>query len=521
MKLLDCQVFLNYLEDKATGRLFLNSSGGIPKKISNKVLYLDFETTICGNVARDRTERIFEDVQGRADPFTEPIRAYGIKVYCCQPLIVKDRVIGTLSFGSRTISRFSEEQVEVMREVSNLVAIALNRIATEAELKELNEGLERRVAERTETIQQQADQLRALASELSRVEQRERKRLASILHDHIQQLIVAARMQVEWLKRDNRPQRVLATAQGIDGILHEALQASRSLTVELSPPVLREAGLIGGLNWLASHMLEKNQFTVRLRASNQAEPPTEEMRFLLFECVRELLLNVVKHSEVREADVTLLRAGKEWIKLVVSDRGRGFDPDVVKKRQKNEVSFGLFSIQERLAHLGGKMDIQSAPGEGTAVTLSIPVAEMTPVAKAEKIKAGKASMIRIRNKHEMCHLLIVDDHKILRDGLTGLFQFEPDIMVVGEAADGPSAIELVKDLQPDVVVMDVNLGDMDGVEATRRILAIDPDIKVIGLSMHTDQNVASSMRDAGATAYMNKGGPTEDLIAAIRACCKK
>jgi len=123
----------------------------------------------------------------------------------------------------------------------------------------------------------------------------------------------------------------------------------------------------------------------------------------------------------------------------------------------------------------------------------------------------------VRERKIVSRVLVVDDHKIVREGLVGLMQFEPDIEIVGQASDGPQAIELAELLQPDVIVMDVNLGDMSGVEATKRILAKHPNVKVIGLSMHVDKDLAKAMRDAGAAAYLTKGGPSEDLLAAIRA----
>jgi PAS domain S-box-containing protein len=376
------------------------------------------------------------------------------------------------------------------------------------------------LTERTAEVERQACQLRALASQLSQAEQRERKRLAKILHDHIQQLIVAAHMQVEWLKHDTNPERLMATAQGVESILQEALDASRSLTVELSPPVLHETGLIGGLNWLVSRMLEQHHFAVRLRADSKAEPLAEEMRLLLFECVRELLLNAVKHAGVREADVVLMRPGDGEIKVIVRDQGKGFNLDVVVKRRPEQISFGLFSIQERLAHLGGRMDIETAPGRGTQVTVVAPVAEEErPAATSgEAAGVGPETTVRVQRRPEACRVVIVDDHQIVREGLARLFEFESDIEVVGQAADGPEAIALAEKLEPDVVLMDVNLGEMDGVAATRRILARDPDIKVIGLSMHIDKSVANAMRDAGAVAYVTKGGPSQNLIEAIRTC---
>lgn len=426
---------------------------------------------------------------------------------------------GSLCYG--LVSKFPFYDALGRRYVGGIALDITDRKRAEDALIELNETLELRVQERTREVEQQALQLRALAGQLSSTEQRERKRLARILHDHIQQLIVAAQMQVDWMTRDQNFTRVRTTARGVHGMLQEALQASRSLTVELSPPVLQETGLIGGLNWLASRMQETHQFSVNLRASNRAEPPTEDVRFLLFECVRELLLNAVKHSGVRKADVTLARKNKNSIWLSVRDKGAGFNPDVVRKRRPEESSFGLFSIQERVAQLGGRMELDSAPGRGTEVTLIVPVAEERPPAEESPPSmppSREQHAVQMRRSQDVCNILIVDDHQIMRQGLSRLFEFESDIEVMGEAADGPQAVELASRLKPDVVVMDVNLGEMDGVETTRRILAEDPEIKVIGLSMHIDQAVANAMLDAGATAYLTKGGPSEDLIEAIRAC---
>jgi two-component system CheB/CheR fusion protein len=438
------------------------------------------------------------------------------------PILRGGRIVAIIGVGNKPTD-YSATDADTVSQLGDFSWEIVERKRAEKALRELNETLEERVAERTAEVRQQADQLRALASELSQTEQLERKRLATILHDHIQQLLVAARMQMEWLKRDSNPQRHQATAQSVDSILKEALEASRSLTVELSPPALHTGGLIGGLNWLAARMLEKQQFTVRLRSDNNAEPATEQTRFLLFDCARELLFNAVKHSGVSEAQVTLLRTRDGQIKMIINDEGKGFDFDVVKKRRLSEATFGLFSIQQRLAQIGGEMEIATAPDKGTRITLTIAAGSAQPDLKETDEAAPKeaeASKVIVRDKTATHCVLIVDDHKIMREGLAGLLQFEQDIEVVGQAADGLAAIELAGKLQPDIIIMDINLGDgMNGVEATKRILAENPNIKVIGLSMHTDTDMATALRDAGAVAYLTKGGPSEDLIAAIRAAC--
>ena len=114
-------------------------------------------------------------------------------------------------------------------------------------------------------------------------------------------------------------------------------------------------------------------------------------------------------------------------------------------------------------------------------------------------------------------VLIADDHPVLRHGLSKLLEEQPDIQVVGEAGDGQTVIELARKLKPDVVLMDVSLPVVNGCEATRQILFEFPNIRVIGLSMHEEAEMAASMCSAGAVAYLTKGGPIEPLIAAIRA----
>ncbi len=391
----------------------------------------------------------------------------------------------------------------------------------EEHLEDLNLELERRVTERTAQVQKQAEQLRALASKLNRAEQRERKRLAQILHDHIQQLLAAARMQVGWIKGYDDQQRMRTTAEEVYAILREAIDACRSLVTDLSPPVLHEVGLGAALDWLAARMLEKHHLEVQVRSDTVAEPASEEVRVLLFECVRELLFNVVKHAGVADAQVALLRARDHQIRIVVRDEGAGFDPDMLTERRSDAASFGLYSIQERLAHLGGRMTVASAPGEGSRVTLTAPLGEQGQPG-AENARAtpptSRAPTVTLRRKTKLCRVLIVDDHKIMREGLVGLFELESDIEVVGQAADGPEAVKLVGQLEPDVVIMDVNLGATSGVDATREILSGGSRAKIIGLSMHADGGVARAMREAGATAYLTKDGPSEDLIAAVRAC---
>ncbi len=118
-------------------------------------------------------------------------------------------------------------------------------------------------------------------------------------------------------------------------------------------------------------------------------------------------------------------------------------------------------------------------------------------------------------------ILLVDDHTIVRQSLARLLGWEADIEIVGEAGDGRLAVELARDLRPDIVLMDINMPGMNGIEATRRIHAEQPQVLVIGLSMFEEDERAQPMLEAGAVGYVSKTESTEDLLATIRSCHRR
>ncbi len=238
----------------------------------------------------------------------------------------------------------------------------------EAALRDLNRSLEARVAERTAQLEEQAARLRLLAAELTDSELRARRRLAEVVHDHLQQLLVAARMRLAAAARlagDEAARRMLDdTGQ----ILGDAIDVSRSLAVELQPPVLFERGLAAALRWLAGWVREQHGLELALSIHEGVEPADEGTRALLFTAVRELLFNVVKHAGVQRARVVMRSARGGCVRVAVIDAGRGFAVDDGMSRG----GFGLFSIGERLRALGGDVTVRSRPGAGTRVDLLLP-----------------------------------------------------------------------------------------------------------------------------------------------------
>ncbi|MCE5231143.1 PAS domain S-box protein [bacterium] len=383
-------------------------------------------------------------------------------------------------------------------------------------MRELNETLEQRVLERTAVAEQRATQLRALAFELTRAEQRERRRIAQMLHDHHQQLLVAAKLSLSMLHRRVQKPELRPIFQRIVELLDQSIDGLRSLTVELSPTILHDAGLAAALEWLARHKKTKYNLDVEVELDHDAEPPSEEIGIFVFQAVRELLFNIVKHAQVSEAKITLEPENDDFIRITVSDKGVGFDPKKVSARGGNE-GFGLFSLRERVEMIGGHVVIDSTPGEGTRVAMIVPRTSSHDQAPCV-VPGLEATIQNLSEGKGRTRVLLVDDHEILREGMVALLHEYPDMEVIGEASDGILAIEMARHTQPDVVIMDVAMPRLDGIEATRRIKAMDPSVQIIGLSMYGEENMADTMRSAGASAYLPKGCPADLLIATIRRC---
>ena len=258
---------------------------------------------------------------------------------------------------------------------------------------------------------------------------------------------------------------------------------------------------------------------MNLTADPGANPATSDVRILLFESVRELLFNTVKHAHVARVDINLEVGPGETIHIHVSDEGVGFDPAVTLSQNQQQPGLGLFSIQERLAFFGGHLDIQSAPGKGAQFSLIMPRGDpprpATGGAKASRHDAVWQERLMYDSSDRTSkplRILIADDHAVARAGIRGLFSKSPLLQVVGEAANGVEAISQAMALQPDVIVMDVSMPQMNGIEATREIHGALPHIQIVGLSTYSDEDTERSMREAGAEAYFTKNDVSDRLV---------
>ncbi len=203
---------------------------------------------------------------------------------------------------------------------------------------------------------------------------------------------------------------------------------------------------------------------------------------------------------------------------MVSDQGVGFNPEAQSKKADSDHHFGLLSIRQRLMYLGGRLEINSEPKAGSTISMIVTVNKETSNGKKGEALTG-TSHVRpspgLPNAGKI-RVMMVDDHAIVREGLSEMLNLYADIEIVGEASDGQEAARLARDIMPDVILMDINMPNINGIEATRIIHSEFPHIRIIGLSMHEEDEQVAEMINAGASAYRSKNEDINLLLAAIR-----
>jgi len=378
---LGCEIFLSYL---ANHRLHLHSYLGISEQRAQAIEYLDYGQGIGGTVAETGQQLVVERVQESCDPKAEIVKQWGVRAFACYPLAYRDKIIGTLAFGTTSRDTFNRDDLALMESFSGQVAIAMGRRLVEEELRQIHAKEREYSVELENLVQQRTDQLtranaeirkrttalESLTRQLTDTEHRERRRMAELLHDGLQQLLVGAQLSARILRtnadEDQRPE-----IDRLSRMLTEAIQASRTLTYDLCPPVLLHPGLASAFVWLAGQMKEQQGLKVELEIREDVEPSDESAKVFLFNAVRELLFNVVKHSGTGDARLEL-GVSRGRVKIRVADAGVGLDPSRIDSEPTN-AGFGLFSIRERIALFDGTMEIRSSPGRGCSVTLTAPL----------------------------------------------------------------------------------------------------------------------------------------------------
>ena len=396
MEFLDCQVFFNFLVDEQTGELHLNACAGIPEGEVRKIESLDYGVTVCGCVARDGVGIVAENIGGTLDPRTDLVKSYGVQAYACHPLTVQGRLIGTLSFGTKTRTDFSLEDLALIKTVTDQVATSLERIRLIRELLRSRDDLEMRVQERTAQLEflnqalkveneerlkveielrESETRLRQLSAELLLTQEKERRLFAQDLHDSIGSSLAAIKFKVEAAlsQTGDHGLQPEAALKSVIPAIQTAIDETRRIQKALRPPVLDDLGILATIRWFCREY-ESTYSAIRIKQEIdiEEEEVADSLKITIFRVLQEALNNIAKHSGAELARLSL-RKVQGRIELVLEDDGQGFDLKKVLGSESTRRGFGLTSMSERTELSGGSFFIDSVMGKGTVIRAVWPV----------------------------------------------------------------------------------------------------------------------------------------------------
>jgi len=249
-----------------------------------------------------------------------------------------------------------------------------------SDLERVNQTLRDEIAERLKAekaIRRSQVQLRRLATELTLAEERERRTIAGDLHDHIGQALAVIRTRLRQMQSNAVFSGMEREIEETLALLDQTIQSTRTLTFEISPPVLYDLGLEPALQWLCRHFQKKHGLQAEMTSEGVGPAVPDGLQITVFRSVQEFLLNAVKHAQASSVRVHLVRKAA-LLRIEVRDDGVGFDASPEGAFLADHEGFGLFSIRERLEVLGGALEISSLPGQGASFILSVPIAGSDP-----------------------------------------------------------------------------------------------------------------------------------------------
>lgn len=307
---------------------------------------------------------IIEDVQGNSDYRSDPYAIqYKPKSIVCLPVLRQSDLVAVLYLENNIVAgAFTPDRIEILQLIASQAAISIE-----------NARLYENVMQKERDLLELSGKLRSLSSELLLTEERERRRIAVDLHDRIGHALANVKMQLGVLKQTIDNPESLEPIERISQLTDQSIQDTQSLTFDLSPPVLYDLGLEAAIEWLVDQTQEQHRLSVAFEDDQAPKPLDESIRVLAFQAARELLFNIVKHAQAHHVWVAMNQVDGK-VQISIEDDGIGLQASMQgRKTTKKGGGFGLFSIQERLKHVGGSLEISSDPSQGTRMVLSVPM----------------------------------------------------------------------------------------------------------------------------------------------------
>jgi signal transduction histidine kinase/CheY-like chemotaxis protein len=521
MEVLDCQAFFNFLVDEKADRLRLNACAGIPEEEVKKLEWLDYGVAVCGCAARDACRIVAEDIPNKPDPRTELVKSFGIRAYACHPLMARGRVMGTLSFGTRTRPVFTADELSLMKTVADHVAIAMERKQAEEELKLAREAAEAASRAKSQFLANMSHELRTpMTGVLGMLE----FTLSTPLEAQQRDCIETADKSARKLLR----------------ILNDILDLSKieagKLLIEARPFLLRNC-VVGAVDILLPEARRKGLELSCAMADDLPEIVVGDQVRLL-QILTNLCGNAFKFTEKGKVEVKVTTGGetpdgKREFTFTVADTGIGipddkkelifgsFDQaDISHTRRFGGTGLGLAISRELVERMGGTITCISEEGKGSTFSFTIPLEEALtesetvskPVAPppAECAPVSSSEMIKAR-------LLLAEDDPISRQVVGMMLKYANFDHEIAE--NGMRAVEMWEKGNYDLILMDVQMPVLDGFAATGAIRERERErgghTLIVAMTAHAFPEDEKRCLVAGMDAYIPKPIELQKCIAVI------
>lgn len=339
----------------------------------------------------------------------------------------------------------------------------------------------------SETIRNQKHVLEQYVSQVERITLlEERDRLSKDLHDTMGHSYTSIIMGMETLRMELKSKE---GEQQLDSLLQLARNSMEEVRLYLHQLDLSQESLplAVTLQQLTDEFKKHVKVNVRTQIIGEEYMVSKQSKMTLYRSLQESLTNAVRHGHSTEIIVSL-HFEPQQIRLDVQDNGCG--------AEEWKDGFGLTAMKERVSQLQGRVIVYSKKGEGTLISCVLPK--------------------QVQLSNEQIRLCIVDDHSFIRESLHTILDGQEDLQVVGMAEDGERALELCERLKPDVVLMDLEMPNLDGIHATKVIKEKWPDIRVLILSTFQNTERAKEIIRNGADGYLLKSIDSRELAESIR-----
>jgi two-component system NarL family sensor kinase len=388
-------------------------------------------------------------------------------------------------------------------------------VATElTELVETNEAL--RVTESS---------LRQLSGRLLQLQDEERRRIARDLHDTTGQKIAALSMSLDRVARlldTRKPERQEALNEGRD-IVRMIGEEIRTLSYLLHPPLLDEAGLGSAIRWYAEGFQKRSGIQLTVDIAPDLARLSTEVEMALFRVVQESLTNVHRYSGSPDAEIKVVGT-QDAVMLEVVDHGKGIEAGTARVKVEGiaALGVGIPGMRERLRQLGGQLEVDFGR-DGTRVSASVPFKKARIAEPDEELEVavvapagGNSNGDAVSSSDTRRRILIADDHEVMRRGVRGLLESHDEWAVCGEAFEGREVVTKSRELRPDLIIMDINMPGLTGIDAAQQIRKENPAAKILFFSVHESAQTVREVVNAGAQGYVAKSRAGHDLVDAVR-----